>query len=108
MTNAQIIYNAAQELAEAGLIKYTGRTFELELEDGCTITVRETEAIHTFQYWKGLGFCVRKGEKAIAKLTIWKAREIKPKDGEEMSENQIKMFMKTAAFFAASQVEKIA
>lgn len=60
-----------------------------------------TEEVHTFQRWKAKGFMVKKGEKAVFKTTIWKAV---PKKDEE---NEVKMFMKSAAFFTASQVQPL-
>ena len=109
MTNNQIIFNASQQLAEAGRIGYTGRVFQMATPDGETITVKETEPIHTFQHWKELGYSVRKGEKAVAKLTIWKHTTRKPKADEdgETAEAESKMFMKVSAFFALSQVQPI-
>ena len=60
-----------------------------------------TEEVHTFQRWKAKGFMVKKGEKAVFKTTIWKAV---PKKDEE---NEVKMFMKSSAFFMASQVQPL-
>lgn len=105
MTNAQIIFTAEQELAKDGKISYTGRTFEAQDENGETVIIRETEPIHTFQAWKELGYSVKKGQKAIVKLTIWKHTT---KTDEETGQQTSKMFMKTASFFSASQVEAIA
>lgn len=105
MTNAQIIFNEAQDLAEQGVIKYTGRVYKAELPDGSTIEVKETEAIHTYQKWKELGYQVQKGQKAVAKITIWKHTVKKAKSDNE--EDETRMFMKTSAFFSESQVEKI-
>lgn len=66
--------------------------------------ISESEEIHTFQKWKSLGYAVKRGEKAITKLTIWKhTSKINP----ETQEEEMAMFMKTAAFFSTSQVEKI-
>lgn len=111
MTNAQIIFNRAQELAKEGLIKYTGREYEAELDDGTKITIKETESIHTYATWKSLGFQVKKGEKAVAKIQIWKYTsktvEIEDKDGNTKTEEHSKTFLKIAAFFSASQVEAI-
>ncbi len=104
MTNEQIISSAAQQLAEAGAIKYTGRVFKLRDADGLEIELKETEAIHTYNAWKALGFQVQRGQKAVAKFTIWKHAT---KTDKETGEEESKMFMKTAAFFSASQVEPI-
>lgn len=60
-----------------------------------------TEEVHTFQRWKAMGFMMKKGEKAVFKTTIWKAV---PKKEEE---NEVNMFMKSAAFFKASQVQPL-
>lgn len=104
MTNAQIIFSAEQELAKDGKIRYTGRTFEAQDEKGQPVIIKETEPIHTFQAWKELGFVVKKGQKAITKLTIWKHTT---KTDKETGEESSKMFMKTASFFSAEQVEAI-
>lgn len=105
MTNNMIIFNAQQELLEAGSIKPTGRLIKVTDAEGNEVTFPEAEAIHTFAAWKELGYAVKKGEKAITKLTIWKHTA---KINKETGEEDAKMFMKKAAFFAASQVEKIA
>ena len=105
MTNREIVFDRAQHLAEAGIIKYTGRVYNVKFEDGHEIRVKETEAIHTYQAWKELGFQVQKGQKAVDKFTIWKHVTRKNTEtGEEIG----KMILKTAAFFSQSQVEAIA
>lgn len=105
MTNNMIIFTAQQELLQAGILKPTGRMIEITDAAGNPLIFPEAEDIHTFAAWKELGYIVKKGEKAITKLTIWKhTSKINEENGEESS----RMFMKTAAFFAASQVEKIA
>lgn len=67
-----------------------------------------TEDAHTFARWKSMGYAVKKGEHAAFKATIWKHRvkKVETEDGEE--KEQGRMFMKTASFFTASQVEAIA
>lgn len=60
-----------------------------------------TEEVHTFQHWKSMGYAVKKGEKAAFKTSIWKAVQKKDKPDETV------MFLKTAAFFKASQVQPI-
>lgn len=85
MTNAEIVALAWGQLVGNGVIS-------------------ESEEIHTFQKWKSLGYAVKRGEKAVTKLTIWKhTSKVNPKTQEE----ETAMFMKTAAFFSTSQVEKI-
>ena len=107
MTNAQIIFNEAVELMKNGKIGKTGRQYEAEDENGNKIMIDEPETIHTFQAWKAKGFCVKKGEKAVAQFYIWKcvSKEVENSDG--MTEEQKRMFMKKASFFSASQVQEM-
>ena len=104
MTNKQIIFAEEQNLAEQGKIKYTGRTVVFQEMDGEPVEFKETEQIHTFAAWKELGYIVKKGQKAVAKFPIWKYVS---KKNEETNKEDSKMFMKVAAFFSSSQVEKI-
>ena len=83
--NIEIVALATAELVNAG-------------------TITADEEIHTFQKWKSLGYAVKRGEKAITKLTIWKHTS---RVNAETQEEETAMFMKTAAFFSTSQVEKI-
>ncbi len=66
-----------------------------------------TEDIHTFQKWKSLGYCVKKGEKSEIRFPIWKhtAKKVVNGDGETVEVG--KLFLKTACFFKRSQVEKL-
>ena len=111
MTNEMIILAEAQRLAEAGIIAYTGRTIEAMDAEGNPILFEETEAIHTFAYWKSLGFSVKKGSKAVTQVMIWKCvqKQVQMEDsnGQEITEEQKRMFMKRASFFSASQVEPL-
>ena len=104
MTNKQIIFNEEQKLAEQGKIKYTGRMVIIQGMDESPVEFKETEQIHTFAAWKELGYVVCKGQKAVAKFPIWKYVSRK---NEETDEENSKMFMKLAAFFSSSQVEKL-
>lgn len=105
MTNAQIVDNMKQRLLTEGKIKPTGRVLTAVDGEGNKIEIPEAEEIHTFQTWKELGYRVMKGQKAIAKFPIWKftVKELKA-EGEE---RKTSMFLKTAAWFSRSQVEKI-
>lgn len=103
MTNEEIIFRQGQELAKAGKIWFTGRTLVIKTEDGGEVEVLEAEPIHTFAAWKELGFSVKKGEHAVAKFPVWKYRG---KKDEETGEEEGRMFMKTAHFFALSQVQR--
>lgn len=113
MTNAQIIFNAEQELAKEGKIRYTGRTLEAVDAAGNKIELKETEPIHTYQIWKQLGYQVQKGQKAVAQFTIWKhtgskMEEVPTADGNVQMIDKGHMFLKKASFFSLAQVEKIA
>jgi len=112
MTNAQIIFNEQQALAEQGILQYTGRQAEIELEDGTKAVIKEVEEIHTFARWKALGRQVKKGEHAKAAFMIWKQGKASKKAQEEAEKNgedapQGKMFMKKAFFFTIDQTEAI-
>ena len=86
MTNVEIVAFQWAQLVAAGMISVE-------------------EEIHTFQKWKSLGYSVKRGEKAVASFTIWKHTT---KTDKESGEEETAMFMKKAAFFSTSQVEKIA
>ena len=109
MTNAMIILMESVKLMEQGLIGSTGRSFTVQDVDGSERVLMEPEPIHTFAHWKDLGYCVKKGEHAVAKFAIWKGAEkaVKDEDGNETGEKATRMFMKTACFFSAAQVEKL-
>lgn len=107
MTNADIIFTQSQQLARDGKINYTGREFKFVDADGNETVIKETEPIHTYNTWKGLGYQVKKGQKAIAQFTIWKYKAGK-KNEETDEEEEGRMFMKRASFFRLQQVEAIA
>ena len=110
MTNAQIIFNASVKLMQDGIIKGTGRVFQFEDEDG-THELEEPEALHTFATWKELGRVVKKGEKARAKIQIWKyckskSAEDAQTDADGDDESDGRCYMKTAFFFTYDQTEE--
>ena len=109
ITNAMIISNAQFGLMEAGKIGTTGRMITYR-DEGGEHTMPEPEEIHTFARWKALGYSVKKGQHAVAKLTIWKytggKKTEEDEDGEEKTRHEDgHCFMKEAFFFSASQVE---
>lgn len=108
MTNEAIILNERIRLYEAGKIGGTGRKMEIQMEAGSTKTIEEPEQIHSFLRWKEYGFSVRKGEKAVTKLEIWKHVTQKKKeetaDGDETADRE-RMFKKETCFFTGAQVE---
>ena len=111
MTNEQILLNVRYQLMEEGKIGSTGRFFEMQGEDGELKKVPEPEEIHSFSRWKEYGYGVRRGEKAIAKVEIWKYADAKKKDesapDEEETEAKERIFKKAAFFFYSSQVEPL-
>lgn len=106
MTNATIILNESIRLMQEGVLKGTGEIITVKYDDGHTEDFEVPEPIHTYQAWKTMGYQVRKGEKAVAKFTIWKYAEHKEDNAEDESPSG-KMFMKMSAFFKMSQVERI-
>lgn len=107
MTNEMIILHESVKLMENGVIAGTGEIIIVENADGTKKQLEMPEPIHTFQNWKELGYSVKKGEKAIAKFPIWKniVKTVVDENNEEKERSR--MYMKTAAFFKFSQVEKI-
>lgn len=95
MTNEEIIYR--------GIQSHLGLTDE---EASAMLKAGTFPVMHTYEHWKSLGFQVRKGEHADLKLTIWK--QGKAKEAEDGTMKPGRMFMKTAAFFGVSQVDKVA
>lgn len=74
-----------------------------------------TEEIHTFKAWNELGFKVKRGEKAIMMVEIWKPRatrvigitqmEEEIDENDENVKNKGRFFLKKSHFFGRSQVE---
>ncbi len=128
MTNAQIIFNEAVALMKDGVIGTTGRQITIEYEkDGEKVkeTINEPEEIHTYAEWKKAGFQVQRGQKAIAKFTIWmyadKTKKLSKEEADSINAvmitpseqlaqegDEVKTnghyYMKEASFFSASQV----
>lgn len=107
MTNDTIIMNASLRLMEEGLLSGSG--IKAAQDDGTTIEL--PEAIHTYAGWKAVGRQVKKGEKALAAINIWKCSTktitAKTIDGKEEEIDARRMFMKRAFFFKSSQTEPI-
>lgn len=119
MTNEQIIMEQSFNLMEQGVLKGSGEFATLTI-NGEEKQVELPEAIHTFAGWKALGYAVKKGEKSSIKFPIWKhsRKMLKTDTGnaetDKMNElvnaqgGKTSMYMVTAAFFTAAQVEPIA
>ena len=106
MTNNTIILNNSLELMEQGILKGSGQFIDIETADGIK-TIELPEAIHTFNGWKALGFKVKKGEKSKIKFSIWKHSSKKTVDENGEEQVNSRMFMQSAAWFTAEQVEPI-
>jgi len=104
MTNETIIFHHRYELMQEGVLASTGRTIEIETEDGKRL-IPEPEEIHTYAAWKALGFQVKRGEHAIATFPIWK--HVSKKAEKENEPDEEKMFQTKAFFFKLDQVEPI-
>jgi hypothetical protein len=104
MTNERIILNGRLALMRDGIIKGTGRYITVENEKGEEIQIEEPEELHTYAGWKCLNRQVKKGEKSIATMSIWKhiSRQL-----DEKEEKHNKMFMTKAFFFRESQTEYV-
>ena len=119
MTNNDIIFAESLRLMAEGKLRGTGQFMTIQREDGTTEAVEIPEVIHTFNGWKAAGYKVKKGERSDIRITIWKhtARMLSEDTGDEATDamnaeinregGQTRMFMKTAAFFTAAQVEPI-
>lgn len=72
--------------------------------------LKEPEEIHTYKWWEEHGYIVRKGQHSIVKLRIWKCRKTGKKEADNTDDDkeaEETMFLTTAHFFSASQVERI-
>lgn len=71
-------------------------------EDGI---IESNESLHTFQYWKSIGYSVKKGQHAKVTTKLWKKSSRKKDEDEEIPEEN--WFMAKAFLFSNSQVEAI-
>ena len=63
--------------------------------------------VHTYQYWKAIGYQVRKGEKAAIKTRLWKMAKTQNIDDDPEKEKTPKLILVKSYLFTLSQVEKI-
>lgn len=80
--------------------------------------IEPNETIHTYKKWKELGYHVKKGEKSITTLKLWKHKKIKYNVqtlegvGSDIEEdgNKVKSYsdyyLTNAYMFSTKQVEK--
>lgn len=106
MTNEQILMVETQKLAQAGILKYTGRVFKGVNLAGEEVEIKEVEPIHTFNGWRDRGYSVKKGAKSEIKFPIWHYKKNKPKHmNEEEAVEKGYCYMRTASWFTYDQVE---
>lgn len=107
MTNAMIVLLEQVKLAEAGVLKYTGRMIKgINPMTGEPTEIQEIQPIHTYARWKKMGYQVRRGEKAVAKFAIWKYTEKKTDDmDEEEAQKRGYCYLKNSSWFTDEQVE---
>lgn len=111
MTNAAIILDESIRLMNDGILKGTGRFLDVVNEDGSTSKLELPEEIHTFNAWKQRGFCVKKGEHAVASFSIWKY--IKGKEADDLPDTEESQKtggycrLKLSHFFTAAQVQPL-
>lgn len=127
MTNKMIVWMERVRLMDEGIIGGTGRTVEIETEDGVK-TFEEPEEIFTVKEWNKRGFLIKTGETHIAEFCIWKhenkggkVNPENPEDSEESEESEVRsksngrkkhrrnngFYFGKACFFKASQVTPI-
>ena len=110
MTNQMIILLESIQLMKEGKISGSGVYGTYTDAEGNEKQIELPEQIHTFAAWKHAGYCVKKGEHAIAAFPVWKYRESRRDNTEEIDSDAApagRMFLKKAFFFKSSQVEKI-
>lgn len=105
ITNVQIIFNESLKLVQQGVLKSTGKTIVLEMQNGSKKEMPEPEPIHTYNGWKELGYQVKKGEHAKAQFPIWKYKG--QKNEETGEEENGKCYQRKAFWFTFDQVEKV-
>ena len=125
MTNKMIVWMERVRLMDEGIIGGTGRTVEIETEDGVK-TFEEPEEIFTVKEWNRRGFLIKTGETHIAEFYIWKrdngkSGKVNPENPEDSEESEVRSksngrkrqrrnngyFWGKACFFKASQVTPI-
>ena len=97
MTNNEIINNTASVL-------YAENLDDILMNDG-------TIGLHTYNEWRKLGYQVQKGERAKAKVKLWKKVRRKKakldKDAKSDDEYETKFIMTNASLFDLTQVKPI-
>lgn len=96
-----IIFKERINLMKKGILKSTGNKIIVKNEKGEKVELEEPEEIHTYEGWKALNRQVKRGEKSITTLMIWKHTVKKDKKKDDKEEE--KMFMTKAFFFKECQ-----
>lgn len=98
MTNAEIIF-------ENAILQ------NIFTEEQAIAHIKENGSLplHTFNEWRKMGYCVKKGEKAKMVCDIWRMTNYTKDESadNEQEEKDDHFYMKKAFFFTFEQVEKI-
>ena len=112
VTNIEIITAEQLRLLEEGVLHYTGRKLKgVNMLTGEECEIDEIQPLNTVGAWNKLGYKVIKGEHPIARFSIWKYTNRKPKDTD--NEEEVKSqgrgycYMKESNFFTDTQVVKM-
>lgn len=109
MNNVAIIALAKEQLANDGILKFTGNTITIvDTKTEAEIEIPEVEDIHTCAGWNKLGFKIKKGTTCYIKFKIWTYKKGKKKEEnetEEEAEKRGKCYMKLACWYTKDQVE---
>lgn len=111
VTNIEIITAEQLRLLEEGVLHYTGRKLKgVNMLTGEECEIDEIQPLNTVAAWNKLGYKIIKGEHPIARFSIWKYSNRKPKEdeGEEVkSQGRGYCYLKESNFFTDTQVVKM-
>ena len=110
MTNAQRIFEKEIELALENKIPTLERRITVAV-NGEERVINEPTHIYSLPQWRNRGYLVREGEKAIARINLYRPVNTRPAEdaepGEDGSIPASRMELKPTYFFSADQVEPI-
>ena len=111
VTNIEIITAEQLRLLEEGVLHYTGRKLKgVNMLTGEECEIDEIQPLNTVAAWNKLGYKVIKGEHPIARFSIWKYSNRKPKEDESeevKSQGRGYCYLKESNFFTDTQVVKM-
>ena len=111
VTNIEIITAEQLRLLEEGVLHYTGRKLKgINMLTGEECEIDEIQPLNTVAAWNKLGYKVIKGEHPIARFSIWKYSNRKPKEDESeevKAQGRGYCYLKESNFFTDTQVVKM-